>query len=89
MKSREERITFVENRIQSDVNDRLIVYTRNRIYKCLKSIAKQSSSRNILGIGIETYYKWIEFQLTPAMTWDNIEIDHVKPIFFMYLKMKN
>ena len=80
MNSREERITFVKNRIQSDVNIRLIVYTRNRTYKSSKGIAKQSSSRNILGIGIETYYKRIEFQMTPAKTWDNIENDHVKPI---------
>ena len=30
---------------------------------------------------IETYRKWIEYQMTPEMNWSNIEIDHVKPIF--------
>ena len=41
---------------------------------------KQSSSRDNLGIDIETYRKWIESQFTPEMNWQNIEIDHVKPI---------
>ena len=41
---------------------------------------KQSSSRDILGIDFDSYKKWIEFQFTPEMNWENIEIDHVKPI---------
>ena len=41
---------------------------------------KQSSSRNILGIDIETYRKWIEYRMTPEMNWSNIEIDHTKAI---------
>ena len=42
--------------------------------------SKSSSTREILGIDIDTYRKWIEFQFTPGMNWLNIEIDHVKPI---------
>ena len=41
-------------------------------------MTKQSSTNEILGIDIETYKKWIEWQMTPDMTWDNLEIDHVK-----------
>ena len=41
---------------------------------------KQSSSRDILRIDIETYKMWIDFQMTPEMNCSNIEIDHVKPI---------
>ena len=33
---------------------------------------KQSSSRDILGIDIETYRKWIEYQMTPEMNWSII-----------------
>ena len=29
----------------------------------------------------DTYKKWLEFQFTPEMNWQIIEIDHVKPIF--------
>ena len=43
-------------------------------------MAKQSSTKEILGIDIETYKKWIEYQMTPEVNWDNIEIDHVKAI---------
>ena len=34
----------------------------------------------ILGIDNDTYRRWIEYQMTPDMTWDNIETDHVKAI---------
>ena len=71
---------YVKNRIKTDVNYRLIVYTRNRSYKSLKGMMKQSSSRDILGIDIDTYKKWLEFHFTTEMNWSNIEIDHVKPI---------
>ena len=43
-------------------------------------MTKQSSTKEILGIDIDIYRKWIEYQMTPDMTWDNIEIDHVRPI---------
>ena len=43
-------------------------------------MTKQSSTKDILGIDIETYRKWIEYQMTPKMNWNNIEIDHVKAI---------
>ena len=43
-------------------------------------MTKQSSTKEILGIDIDTYRKWIEFKFTPEMNWSNIEIDHVKPI---------
>ena len=43
-------------------------------------MTKQSTSINILGIDIETYKKWIEWQFTPEMNWSNIETEHVRPI---------
>ena len=71
---------YTNNRYKTDINFRLICKTRNRIYKSLKGMTKQSSTKEILGIDIETYKKWIEWQMTPDMTWNNIQIDHVKPI---------
>ena len=71
---------YTNNRYKTDVNYRLICKTRSRIYKSLRGLTKQSSSRDILGIDIDLYRKWIEFQFPSEMTWDNIEIDHVKPI---------
>ena len=69
-----------KNRLKTDVNFRLILYTRNRIYISLKGMTKQSSTKEILGIDIETYKKWIKWQMFPDMTWDNIETDQVRPI---------
>ena len=43
-------------------------------------MTKQSSTKDILGIDIDTYKKWLEFQFTPEMNWSNIQIDHVQPI---------
>ena len=61
-------------------NYRLITNSRSRIYKSLKGMTKRSSTKEILGIDIDLYRKWLEFQFTPEMNWSNIEIDHVKPI---------
>ena len=71
---------FTNNRYKTDINFCLIGETRNRIYKTLKGMTKQSSSINIFGIDIDLCRKRFEFQFTPEMIWENIEIDHVKPI---------
>ena len=69
-----------KNRRKTDVNFCLICNTRRRIHQALNGKSKSISSKEILGIHNDTYKKWIEWQMTPDMTWDNIEIDHVKPI---------
>ena len=71
---------YVKNRTTTDVNFRLIRNTRRRIHQALNGKSKSSSTREILGIDIGTYGKWIEYQFTPEMNWSNIDIDHVKAI---------
>ena len=71
---------YVKNRIKTDVNFRLIRNTRRRIYQALQGKTKSSSTRDILGIDIDLYRNWIEYQMTPEMNWSNIAIDHVKAI---------
>ena len=71
---------YIKNRIKTDVDFRLIRNTRRRIHHALNGKSKSSSTKEILGIDIDSYKKWIEFQFTPEMIWSNIEIDHVKPI---------
>ena len=53
---------------------------RSRINKALKGHNKSFRTKEILGIDIETYRRWIEHQMTPEMIFNNIHIDHVKPI---------
>ena len=79
-KNRERRNRYLKNKRETDINFRIISNTRNRIYKSLKGMTKQLTTREILGIDIYLYRKWLEFQFTPEMNWLNIEIDHVKPI---------
>ena len=71
---------YKNNKYKTDINFRLIKRTRNRLYHALNGKTKPSSTKDILGIDIDLYRKWIEFQFTPEMNWENIEIDHVKPI---------
>ena len=71
---------YRKNRRKTDVNCQLICNTRRRIHHALNGKSKSISTKETLGIDIETYKKWIEWQMTPDMTWDNIEIDHVKDI---------
>ena len=78
--NREKINLYSKNKYKSDINFQLIRKTRSRIYKSLKGMTKQSSTREILGLDIDLYRKWIEFQFTPEMNCFNIQIDHVKPI---------
>ena len=77
--NRKRRNIYLKSKRETDINFRLISNTRNRIYKSLKGVRKQSSTKEILGIDIDLYRKWLKFQFTPEMNWSNIEIDHVKP----------
>ena len=43
-------------------------------------MTKQSSTKEVLGIDIDLYRNWIEWQFTPEMNWSNTEVDHVKPV---------
>ena len=69
-----------KNRIKTDVNFRLIRNTRRRIHQALKGKSKSSSTGEILGIDIDLYRNWIEWQFTPEMNWSNTEVDHIWPI---------
>ena len=71
---------YINNRYKTDINFRLICKTRSRNQQALQGKIKSSFAKDILGIDIILYRKWIEIQMTPDMNWSNREIDHVKPI---------
>ena len=75
-----KRVEYEKNSLNTDVKYRLIKNTRRRIHHALNGKFKSSSTRDILGIDIDLYRKRIEYQMTPEMIWNSIEIDHVKPI---------
>ena len=78
--NKEKRNIYLKSKRETDVKIRLISNTRNRTYKSLKGMTKQSSTKEILGIDVDLYKKWIECLMTPEMNWTTIEVDHVKPI---------
>ena len=72
---------YFKNRIKKDVIFRLIRNTKRRIHHALNGKTKSSSTRYNLGMDIDLYRKWIEFQMNPDMKWSNTELDHVKSIY--------
>ena len=70
----------IQREEEKHVNFCLTVNTRNRLYKTLKTILKSESTKNMLGMDIDTYRKWIEYQMPTDIDWLIIEIDHVRPI---------
>ena len=71
---------YKRNRYKNNENARLIQNLRTRIYKTLNGKSKSVHAKEILGIDIETYKRWIKYQMTEEMNFNNIHIDHVKPI---------
>ena len=71
---------YMKNRMTTGVSFRLIRNTRRRTHHALNGKLKSSSTLDILGIDLETYRKYIEYQMTPEMNLRNIETYQVKPI---------
>ena len=53
---------------------------KNWLYKTKKRSSKSSCKKDILGLEIGSYRKWVEYPMTPDMNWTNVGIDQVKPI---------
>ena len=74
------RKKYLMNKRKTDPAFRLMENTRCRLYKALNGLTKSSTTKEFLGIDLETYRRWILWQMKPGMNWSNIQIDHVKPI---------
>ena len=79
-KHREKRNLRERKRIAIDLKYGFIKNTRHGIHRALKGKSKSSATIDILGIDINTFKRWIDFQMTPEMNWRNMETDHVKNI---------
>ena len=65
---------------ETSIDFRLLVFTRNRTHHALNGKDKSYHFREILGIDLPNYKKWIEFQMKPHRNWSSIEINHMKPV---------
>ena len=78
------------NRWKTDNNFCSICKTRSKFRQVLSGKSKISSTKDILRMDINTFRNWIQFQFKPQMSWDNIEINHVKPTcMFKVFDLKN
>ena len=68
-------------RYKTDINFRMKKIIRTRLSKVLKDPKKSYSIADILGVSVDTFKVWIEYQFDDNMTWDNQgtywDIDHV------------
>ena len=71
---------YIRKRIKTDVNFRLIRNTSRRFQYAFNGKTKSSFTKDIIGIDIDSYRKWLEFQMTPEINWSNIEKEHFKAI---------
>lgn len=77
-----EKIT---NRCKTDINFKLVVTLRIRLYHALKKNQKVGSAVKDLGCSIPELKEHLEKQFKPGMTWENWShegwhIDHIKAL---------
>lgn len=75
---------YNNDRRKHDVNFKLSMYLRTRIWSALKTNSKSDKTIKLLGCSIEELKKHLESKFQPGMTWDNHglkgwHIDHIKP----------
>ena len=71
-------MNVLETLLKKEVTFRLFHNARRRIHHELKGKLKSSFTKEISGIDIDTFRKWIEFQMTPDINWKKIDIGHVR-----------
>lgn len=81
-KERIYRNNWYSNKIENDSFFKLKSNIRTLIRLSLKSknIVKNSKTFEILGCDYEFFKDYLQSQFTEKMNWDNIHLDHIKPI---------
>jgi hypothetical protein len=80
---------YVVTRYNSDVEYKLRMRLRNRLYSAVKGKSKAGSAVKDLGCSIEEFKIYLESKFELGMTWDNYgkwEIDHIKPLVMFKLE---
>jgi len=76
---------YQNNRIKTNIQYKLSVRLRNRLYGALQGNFKNGSAVTDLGCSISELKTHLESKFQPGMTWDNWSfegwhIDHIKPL---------
>lgn len=79
---REKNRYYVKKKYYEDINFRLTILIRGRLWKAITRDSKQSSALTLLGCTIDELKSYLEKKFTKGMTWKNYgdwHIDHIKP----------
>lgn len=76
---------YAKNRLNNDVNFKLGVRLRTRLYTAIKRNKKSGSHIKDLGCTLDQLKQHLESKFQPGMTWDNWgrngwHIDHIRPL---------
>jgi len=91
-KHRKEILNYKNNKFNTDINYRLIVCLRGRLYQALKKNFKSGHTIELLGCSIEFLKGYLQKQFTAGMNWNNYgkwHIDHIKPCCSFDLSQKS
>lgn len=73
---------YRRKRAQEDINFRLLIRYRTRLYKTLKGICKSLRTTELIGCSIEELKRHLEKQFKDGMSWGNYgewHVDHIIP----------
>ena len=65
---------------KTEVNYRFIKITRCRINHAFNGKFKSFFTKDIFGLDIDTFKKWIDIQMTRDLNWKKINIDRIRPV---------
>jgi hypothetical protein len=80
--NKDQRNKYQKNRLDTDVNHRVLKNLRVRLYKAVKNNVKSASTKELLGCTSDELKIHLENKFTDGMNWDNYgewHIDHILP----------
>ena len=75
-------INYQKEKYKNDETYRLAQNLRTRLRLALVKQVTQNNSKieDLLGISINEFKNYIEFLMSPEMSWNTIELDHIRPL---------
>ena len=80
--NRERRKIYENKKYANDISFKLAKNLRNRLRQALlqQVTNKNDKTEELLGISFAEFKKYIEFLMTPEITWKSVHLDHIQPL---------
>ena len=74
--------TYYREKFANDEIYKLAKKLRSKLRKALVNqlTNKNSETEDLLGVSFEEFKEYIEFLMTSEMTWESIDLDHIRPL---------